>query len=123
MKSFNRQREEQSFENPPIKIENLANADIVIGRAVNTASGAQVIPVTSVTIVCLGGGGEFGDVKTFKEAEGFKLAGGNGCVVTVKPKGFLIDDGKNCRLLRMEDGPVNALIEKTGELVHDLVEN
>ena len=104
MKSFNRQREEQSFENPPIKIENLANADIVIGRAVNTASGAQVIPVTSVTIVCLGGGGEFGDVKTFKEAEGFKLAG-------------------DCRLLRMEDGPVNALIEKTGELVHDLVEN
>ena len=44
-----------------------------------------------------------GDVKTFKEADGFKIAGGNGAVISVKPQGFLVDDGKSCRLLKMEE--------------------
>lgn len=51
------------------------------------------------------------------------MAGGNGTVISVKPKGFLIDDGKGCRLLKMEDGAIDTLIEKTGELVHKLTDN
>ena len=82
-----------------------------------------MIPLTSITVVNIGGGGEYGDIKTFKEAEGFKLAGGNGSVITLKPRGFLVDDGKNCRLLKMEEEPVNALIEKAGELVHNIADN
>ena len=104
-------------------IDKVADANTVVGRSIVTVSGTQVIPLTSITVVNIGGGGEYGDIKTFREADGFKLAGGNGCVVTVKPKGFLIDDGKGCRLLKMEDEPVNALIEKTGELVHSLADN
>ena len=65
-------------------------------------------------------GDEYGDAKTFKINQGFKLAGGNGSVIAVKPRAFLVDDGSGCRLLKMEDEPVNALIEKTGELVHDI---
>ena len=42
----------------------------------------------------------YGDVKTFREADGFKLAGGNGTVITVKPKGFLVDDGKEPACVR-----------------------
>ena len=62
-------------------------------------------------------------IKTFKESDGFKLAGGNGTVITVKPKGFLIDDGKGCRLLKMEEGAIDTLIDKTGELVHRISDN
>lgn len=114
---------QKDFDNPVIPVEKIADADTVIGKSIVTVSGAQVIPLSSVTIVNLSGGGEYGDVKTFKEADGFKLAGGNGTVVTVKPKGFLVDDGNGCRLLKMEEGALDALVEKTGELVHKLTDN
>lgn len=119
----NNRQKTNEYDKPTLPIEKVADANIVIGQSIITVSGTQVIPLTSITVVNIGGGGEYGDVKTFKETDGFKLAGGNGSVVTVKPKGFLVDDGKGCRLLKMEDEPVNALIEKTGELVHDIANN
>lgn len=114
---------EKEFDAPAISIEKVAEADTVIGKSIITVSGAEVIPLSSVTVVNLSGGGEYGDVKTFKEADGFQMAGGNGTVISVKPKGFLIDDGNGCRLLKMEDGAIDTLIEKTGELVHKLTDN
>lgn len=114
---------QNEFERPALPIEKIVDANTVVGQSIITASGAQVIPLTSITVVNIGGGGEYGDIKTFKEVEGFKLAGGNGSVITLKPRGFLVDDGKNCRLLKMEEEPVNALIEKAGELVHNIADN
>ncbi len=116
----NKQKE---FDSPAISIEKVADADTVIGKSIVTVSGTQVIPLSSVTVVNLSGGGEYGDVKTYKESEGFKLAGGNGTVITVKPKGFLVDDGSGCKLLKMDEGAIDALVEKTGELVHKLTDN
>lgn len=123
MKNKIKAAQNESFEKPALPIDKIADADTVIGEPIITSSGTQVIPLSSVTVVNLGGGGEYGDVKTFREADGFKLAGGNGTVITVKPKGFLVDDGKECRLLKLEEGPIDALIEKTGELVRKLSDN
>lgn len=116
-------QDEVHFEKPSLAIEKLASADTVVGEAIITASGAQVIPLSSVTVVNIGGGGEYGDIKTCREVDGFKLAGGNGTVITVKPKGFLVDDGKGCRLIKLEEGAIDTLIEKTGELVNKLSKN
>lgn len=118
-----RNQKETQFEKTNLSVEKLADADVVIGDPITTVSGFEVIPLSSVTVVNLGAGGEYGDVKTFREADGFKLAGGNGTVITVKPKGFILDDGKECRLLKMEEGAIDTLIEKTGELVHKLSDN
>lgn len=114
---------ENNFETPAIAIDKVADANTVIGKSIVTVSGAEVIPLSSVTVVNLSGGGEYGDVKTYKEADGFQLAGGNGTVITVKPKGFLVDDGNGCRLLRMDDGALDTLIDKTGDLVHRISDN
>ena len=114
---------ENNFDQPPKSIEKVADANTVIGESIITVSGTQVIPLTSVTVVNLNGGGEYGDIKTYKQADGFKIAGGNGTVISDKPKGFLIDDGKGCRLMRMEDGAIDTLIEKTGDLVHTITDN
>lgn len=114
---------ENSFETPSLALDKIADANTVIGESIITVSGAQVIPLSSITVVNLGGGGEYGDVKTFREADGFKLAGGNGTVVTVKPKGFLIDDGNGCRLLKMDESAIDTLIDKTGDLVNKIQEN
>ena len=123
MNSKIKKNREKEFDAPAISIEKVAEADTVIGKSIITVSGTEVIPLSSVTVVNLSGGGEYGDVKTFKEADGFQMAGGNGTVISVKPKGFLIDDGKGCRLLKMEDGAIDTLIDKTGELVHKLTDN
>lgn len=117
------QRRENNFDQPPKALEKVADANTVIGESIITVSGTQVIPLSSVTVVNLSGGGEYGDVKTYKQTDGFKIAGGNGTVVTVKPKGFLVDDGKGCRLLKMDDAAIDALIEKTGDLVHSITDN
>lgn len=123
MKSLIKNKQKTNeFEKSSVAIEKVADANTVIGDPIITVSGSQVIPLSSVTVVNLGGGGEYGDVKTYKEAEGFKIAGGNGTVITVKPKGFLVDDGKGCRLLKMEEGAIDTLIEKTGDLVHSISE-
>ena len=123
MNSRIKHNKQKDFDSPSISIDKVADADTVVGKSIVTVSGTQVIPLSSVTIVNLSGGGEYGDVKTYKESDGFKLAGGNGTVVTVKPKGFLVDDGNGCRLLKMEEGAIDALVEKTGELVHKLTDN
>lgn len=118
-----KKNKQNDFDTPAISIDKVADADTVIGKSIITVSGAQVIPLSSVTVVNLSGGGEYGDIKTYKESDGFKLAGGNGTVVTVKPKGFLVDDGNGCKLLKMDEGALDALVEKTGELVHKLTDN
>ena len=123
MHSKLKKNRDKEFDAPQISIEKVAGADTVIGKSIITVSGTEVIPLSSVTVVNLSGGGEYGDVKTFQEADGFQLAGGNGTVITVKPKGFLIDDGKGCRLLKLDDGAIDTLIDKTGELVHKLTDN
>lgn len=117
------QRRENNFDQPPKALEKVADANTVIGESIITVSGTQVIPLSSVTVVNLSGGGEYGDIKTYKQTDGFKIAGGNGTVVTVKPKGFLVDDGKGCRLLKIDDAAIDTLIEKTGDLVHSITEN
>lgn len=114
---------DKEFDAPPLSIEKVAGADTVVGKSIVTVSGTEVIPLSSVTVVNLSGGGEYGDVKTYKEADGFQLAGGNGTVITVKPKGFLVDDGTGCRLMKMDEDAIDTLIDKTGELIHKLTDN
>lgn len=103
------------------KLTGLVDVNTVIGKPVQTASGAQVIPFTKVTMGYLSGGGEYGDVKKIDDGECLPFAGGAGTVINVKPAGFLIDDGKECRIVRVTDDALDGLIEKAGELFIKLV--
>ena len=103
------------------KLDTLADVNMVVGKPITTASGMQVIPFSKVTLGNLTGGGEYGDVKVIKEIDGFPFAGGSGAVISMKPMGFLIDDGKNCRIMRITDEPLDNLVERAGEIVHDLM--
>ena len=103
------------------KLDALADVNTVIGKPIITASGVQVIPFSKVTLGNLTGGGEYGDVKVVKETESFPFAGGSGAVVSMKPMGFLIDDGQSCHILRITDEPIDNLIERAGEILRDIV--
>lgn len=103
------------------KLTSLVDVNTVIGKPVVTASGAQVIPFTKVTMGYLSGGGEYGEVKKIEDGECLPFAGGAGTVINVKPAGFLIDDGVECRLVRITDDPLDGLIEKASDLLNKLV--
>ncbi len=103
------------------KLDSLADVNTIIGKPFMTASGFQIIPFSKVTLANLSGGGEYGDVKVIKEADAFPFAGGSGAVISMKPMGFLIDDGKSCRIIRITDEPLDNLIERAGEIVRDVI--
>ncbi len=103
------------------KLDALADVNTIIGKPITTASGIQLIPFSKVTMGNLSGGGEYGDVKVVKETAAFPFAGGSGGVVSMKPLGFVVDDGKTCRILRITDEPLDNLIERVGEIVHDVM--
>ena len=102
-------------------LDNLADVNTVIGKPIVTASGFQVIPFSKITMGNLSGGGEYGDIKVVIEIDAMPFAGGSGAVISMKPMGFLIDDGKSCRILRITDEPIDNLIERAGEIVRDVM--
>ena len=102
-------------------LDTLANVNLIIGKPIVTASGYQIIPFSKVTMGNLSGGGEYGDIKVVKEIDAMPFAGGSGAVVSMKPMGFLIDDGKSCRILRITDEPFDNLIERVSEVIHDVI--
>ena len=101
-------------------LSGLADVNTVIGTPITTASGFQIIPFSKVTIGNLSGGGEYGDVKIVKEMDAFPFAGGSGAVISMKPLGFLIDDGKTCHLLRVTDEPLDNLIQNVSEIMRNV---
>ena len=103
------------------KLDSLADVNTIIGKPIITASGFQLIPFSKVTLGNLSGGGEYGDVKVVKETDAFPFAGGSGAVVSMKPLGFVVDDGKSCRILKITEEAIDNLIERVGEIVHDVM--
>lgn len=103
-----------------LQTSKLADVNTVMGTPIVTASGFQIIPFSKVTMGSLSGGGEYGDVKVVKELNGMPFAGGNGTVVSMKPMGFLLDDGKTCRMIRITDEPIDNLIEKASDIVRNV---
>lgn len=102
-------------------LEALADVNTIIGKPIVTASGFQLIPFSKVTMGNLSGGGEYGDIKVVKETDAMPFAGGSGSVISMKPMGFLIDDGKSCKILRITDEPLDNLIERASDIMRDIV--
>ena len=103
------------------RLTKLVDVNTVIGSPIVSACGAQVIPFTKITMGYLSGGGEYGEVKAIKEDECFPFAGGAGTIINIKPAGFIIDDGVECRLVQVTDNPLDGLIEKAGDLIGKIV--
>lgn len=115
-----KQKIDSILEKTAEQLTSLIDVNTVIGKPVFSASGAQIIPFTKVTMGYLSGGGEYGEVKAIKEDECFPFAGGAGTVINIKPAGFLIDDGSGCRIVKVTDDPLDSVIEKAGEFIEKL---
>ena len=105
-----------------VNLEEIIEANAVFGKPIITASGTQIIPFSKITIGNLSGGGEYGDVKELKSVSNSPFAGGNGAVVSMKPMGFLVDDGASCKILRVTDDAMDSLIERASEILKNVTE-
>ena len=101
-------------------LNELADVNTVVGKPFVTASGYQVFPFSKVTMGSLSGGGEYGDVKVIKETDSMPFAGGSGTVISMKPMGFIVDDGKSCRMIRITDEPLDSLVEKASDIIKNI---
>ena len=110
----------QLIDSSVLTLNDLANVDMVMGKPITTASGYQIIPFSKVTMGCLSGGGEYGDVKVIREIDSMPFAGGSGSVVSMKPMGFIIDDGKSCQMVRVTDEALDSLVEKASDIVRNI---
>lgn len=100
-------------------VKEFTDVNTVVGKPIVTISGAQIIPFSKIIVSNLAGGGEYGEIKASKGEE-YPFAGGNGAIISMKPIGFLIDDGNGCRILPVADEPIDHLIERTGEIFKDV---
>ena len=105
-----------------VNLEEIIASNAVFGKAIITASGTQVIPFLKITVGNLSGGGEYGDTKTVKSIQKLPFAGGNGAVVSMRPMGFLVDDGKRCQILRVADDAMDNLVERASEILKSVTE-
>jgi sporulation protein YtfJ len=103
--------------------QKLIDVNTVIGNPIFTSSGFQIIPFSKITMANLSGGGEYGNVKVIREIDGLPFAGGASGIVSMKPMGFLVDDGKSCQLIRVSEEPLDNLIEHASEIVKNFTTN
>ncbi len=105
-----------------VNLEEIIDANAIFGKAIVTASGTQIIPFSKITIGNLSGGGEYGENKEAKSNQNLPFAGGNGAVVSMKPLGFLVDDGHACRIIKVTDDAIDNLIERASEILKNVTE-
>ena len=95
------------------RIRELADANTVIGKPIQTPDGITVIPISRVTLG-FGAGGTSG-------VKGVAFTGGNGGGVKVEPIGFLIIKDGNCRMLSVAPPPLTTM-DRIVEMVPDVLD-
>ena len=98
-------------------LNSLVDVNTVVGKPVTVDEATTVIPITKVTLGFMTGGGEYGEVKQLKGEKGMPFAGGSGAVVSLKPSGFLIDQGKGVQLFSVADDAFSRIIESVDNFI------
>ena len=101
-------------------ISNLIDVNTVVGKPIKTEDGEYVVPVSKVTVGVLSGGGEYGKVNIFTKDTDLPFSAGNGAIISVKPCGFLIKEGKKFRVITVSDNSFDKLIDKATDFVSSL---
>ena len=95
------------------RIRELADANTVIGKPIQTPDGITVIPISRVTLG-FGTGGTSG-------TKGVTFTGGNGGGVKVEPIGFLVVKDGSCRMLSVAPPPLTTM-DRIVEMMPDVLD-
>lgn len=103
-------------------LKNLVDVNTVMGNPIKTEN-STIIPVSKVTMGFITGGGEYGEVKCFKKDENYPFSGGSGAIVSMKPVGFLIDNGKGYKLINVNTDAFEKFLSICEDAVSNLTKN
>jgi len=78
------------IENSIDKIRTIVNSNTIVGEAVSTGDGTQIIPISKVSVGFVVGGGEYADLSARRVANHFPMSGGSSGGMSVSPVGFLV---------------------------------
>ena len=98
-------------------LSGLVDVNTVIGKPMKTEDGSLIIPVSKVTLGFMTGGGEYGEVKVMKKDRAIPFAGGSGAIVSMKPTGFLVNDGKGYRVIAAANEPYEKILDVASDLL------
>lgn len=98
-------------------LSTLVDVNTVIGKPMKTEDGSLIIPVSKVTLGIMTGGGEYGEVKVMKKDRAIPFAGGSGAIVSMKPTGFLVNDGKGYRVIAAANEPYEKILDVASDLL------
>ena len=98
----------------------IIDVDTVIGKPINSQDGTIIIAVSKITVGVIAGGGEYGKVSIFKKGEDLPYSAGNGAIISVKPCGFLINDGSGYKMISVSDSPYEKMLEKATDFIEKL---
>ena len=108
-------------------IKDMVDVNTVIGDAVQTGTGATIIPVSKVCFGFVAGGGEYGKDDKSKlrtppsPEEKWPFAGGSGAGVSVQPVGFLVVSDQSVRMLSAQPGSMaDRMVELLPQVVEDV---
>ena len=99
------------------KVKTLIETKTVIGEPIKIQDGTIIIPITKTSIGFVIGGGEYNN-KTLKKHNGFPLAGGSGCGMSVKPLGFIVISNNEVNFVDIEN---KSLYQTVLNLINSIV--
>ena len=105
-------------------IRSLVDVDIVVGKTI-FANSLMILPLSKVTMGFICGGGEYySDLKEIKKDTEYPFSGGSGAGVSLQPIGFLVIDGKEVNLIKIEQKTaIEKLIETVPEVARFITKN
>lgn len=86
------------------KIKQAIDVNTIIGNPIALPDGTIIIPITKVTVGFVAGGGEYSqNIPPKNEQKQYPFAGGSTAGFSVNPVGFLVGNGKDVKLITMEN--------------------
>ncbi|MBP5308541.1 MAG: sporulation protein YtfJ [Clostridia bacterium] len=110
---------EELVKNAVKELNGFIDVNSVIGTPLKTETGV-IIPVTKITTALIAGGGEYGEVKLFKKDENYPFSGGSGSVISIKPMGFLVNNGKGFRLISVENDAYDKIFNACETFINSI---
>ena len=109
------------LENTITKIQELVNANSVVGEPIVTADGVTLIPISKISVGLGGGGSDFVSKNQSVNQKENPFGGGVGAGVKVVPIAFLVVKEGNVRMLPVA-APANTTADRIVEMVPDTLD-
>lgn len=114
---MSRENLEGMMEKTMDQIKQMVNADVIIGKPIESADGTTVVPISKITYGFGAGGG---DISSKNNPTKDLFSGGGGAGVSIVPVAFLTVFKGNVKVIQVE--PYTSSIDRIIEVAPDAIE-